>query len=72
MNTSTDEARAALIAAAVLSLFSTVASAQVHPEKPTYNYEKCRPAAARGTVESPCGDGQGGERHRREQRSVRF
>jgi len=48
MNTSTDEARAALIAAAVLSLFSSAASAQVHPEKPTYKYEKCYGVARAG------------------------
>ncbi len=44
MNTSTHEARTALITAAVLSLFSAAATAQVHPEKPTYKYEKCRNA----------------------------
>lgn len=48
MSNSIDEARAALIAAAVLSLFSTSASAQVHPEKPTYKYEKCYGVARAG------------------------
>jgi uncharacterized membrane protein len=48
MNTSIDEARAALIAAAVFSLFSAAASAQVHPEKPTYKYEKCYGVARAG------------------------
>jgi uncharacterized membrane protein len=33
--------RSALIAAAVSSLIGGAASAQVHPEKPTYPYEKC-------------------------------
>ena len=48
MNTTTDEARAALLAAAVLSLFSAAATAQVHPEKPTYKYDKCYGVAMAG------------------------
>ena len=48
MNTSINEARTALIAAAVISLFSGAASAQVHPEKPTYKYEKCYGVARAG------------------------
>jgi len=48
MNTSTDATRAALIAAAVFSLLSAAASAQVHPEKPTYKYEKCYGIARAG------------------------
>lgn len=48
MNTSLDEARGALITAALLCLLSTSASAQVHPEKPTYKYEKCYGVARAG------------------------
>jgi uncharacterized membrane protein len=33
--------RRAFLAAAVASAMSAAASAQVHPEKPTYAYEKC-------------------------------
>jgi uncharacterized membrane protein len=32
---------AALIGAALAALLATTAGAQVHPEKPTYKYEKC-------------------------------
>jgi uncharacterized membrane protein len=38
----------ALIAAAVASLVAGAASGQVHPEKPTYAYEKCYGVAAEG------------------------
>jgi uncharacterized membrane protein len=40
--------RHALLAAAVVSAMSAVASAQVHPEKPTYPYEKCYGVAKAG------------------------
>jgi len=43
-----DQTRSAVITAAVLSLFSASASAQVHPEKPTYKYEKCYGVARAG------------------------
>jgi uncharacterized membrane protein len=36
------------MAAAVLALLATAASAQVHPEKPTYKYEKCYGIARAG------------------------
>ncbi len=45
---SIEQARAAVIASAILSLLSTAASAQVHPEKPTYKYEKCYGVARAG------------------------
>ena len=48
MNSLTTDTRATLITAAVLSLISTAASAQVHPEKPTYKYEKCYGVARAG------------------------
>jgi len=48
MSSATDETRAALITAAVLSLLSTSVVAQVHPEKPTYKYEKCYGVARAG------------------------
>ena len=48
MSSSTGEVRVTLITAAVLSLFSAAASAQVHPEKPTYKYEKCYGVARAG------------------------
>jgi uncharacterized membrane protein len=41
-------ARQALIAAAVGALVSSAAIAQVHPEKPTYPYEKCYGIARAG------------------------
>lgn len=37
-----------LIATAVSSLIGTAANAQVHPEKPTYAYEKCYGIARAG------------------------
>jgi len=40
--------RHALLAAAVVSAVSAIASAQVHPEKPTYPYEKCYGVAKAG------------------------
>lgn len=40
--------RNALFAAAIASAMSAVASAQVHPEKPTYPYEKCYGIARAG------------------------
>ena len=39
---------AALLAAAVTALMSGAAMAQVHPEKPTYKYEKCYGVARAG------------------------
>jgi len=48
MNSLTTDTRTTLITAAVLSLISTAASAQVHPEKPTYKYEKCYGVARAG------------------------
>lgn len=48
MSISTDEARRTIITVAVLSLLSASASAQVHPEKPTYKYEKCYGVARAG------------------------
>jgi uncharacterized membrane protein len=38
----------ALIVAAISALMSNVAAAQVHPEKPTYKYEKCYGVARAG------------------------
>jgi uncharacterized membrane protein len=38
----------ALVAAAVAALGTNVATAQVHPEKPTYKYEKCYGVARAG------------------------
>ena len=38
----------ALIASAIAALLSNGASAQVHPEKPTYKYEKCYGIAKAG------------------------
>jgi uncharacterized membrane protein len=40
--------RRAMLAAAVASAMSAAASAQVHPEKPTYAYEKCYGIARAG------------------------
>lgn len=40
--------RQILIATAVSSLISAAANAQVHPEKPTYAYEKCYGIARAG------------------------
>ncbi len=48
MNDPHDSTRATLISAAVLMLIATGASAQVHPEKPTYKYEKCYGVARAG------------------------
>lgn len=47
MNTNSSN-RHAFLAAAVVSAMSAVASAQVHPEKPTYPYEKCYGVAKAG------------------------
>lgn len=44
MNTGT----ATLIASAITALLSNGALAQVHPEKPTYKYEKCYGVAKAG------------------------
>ena len=44
MNTS----HQALLAAAIFSAIGAAASAQVHPEKPTYPYEKCYGIARAG------------------------
>ena len=38
----------ALIAAGIASLIGATASGQVHPEKPTYKYEKCYGVAKAG------------------------
>jgi uncharacterized membrane protein len=48
MNTLTEQTRVALIAGAIASLLAAAASAQVHPEKPTYKYEKCYGVARAG------------------------
>jgi uncharacterized membrane protein len=40
--------RQAILTAAIVSAMSAVASAQVHPEKPTYAYEKCYGIARAG------------------------
>jgi len=48
MNLPTSQSRTTLVTAAVLSLISTSASAQIHPEKPTYKYEKCYGVARAG------------------------
>lgn len=39
---------AALITSAIAALLSSSAGAQVHPEKPTYKYEKCYGVARAG------------------------
>lgn len=39
---------AAVIASAIATLLSNSAQAQVHPEKPTYKYEKCYGIARAG------------------------
>ena len=39
---------AALIVAAISAAMSNIAAAQVHPEKPTYKYEKCYGVARAG------------------------
>ena len=41
-------ASAALVGAAVSMLIASAANAQVHPEKPTYKYEKCYGIAKKG------------------------
>ena len=51
---------AASIAAALTSVLALAAQAQVHPEKPTYKYEKCYGIAKAGmndcfTATSSCG-----------------
>lgn len=46
--TSDHSNRNALLVAAVTAAFSTAALAQVHPEKPTYPYEKCYGVAKAG------------------------
>jgi uncharacterized membrane protein len=40
--------RVALISSAITTLLSNAAMAQVHPEKPTYKYEKCYGVARAG------------------------
>lgn len=45
---STTRTRHALLAAAITSLVAASASAQVHPERPTYAYEKCYGIAKAG------------------------
>jgi uncharacterized membrane protein len=40
--------RVALISSAIATLLSNAAMAQVHPEKPTYKYEKCYGVARAG------------------------
>ena len=47
MNTNRSN-RHALLATAVVSAMTAIASAQVHPEKPTYPYEKCYGIAKAG------------------------
>ncbi len=48
MNNPLESTQAAIISAAVLMLIAAGASAQVHPEKPTYKYEKCYGVARAG------------------------
>lgn len=43
-----DQTKAALIAGAIASVLAFEAGAQVHPEKPTYKYEKCYGVAKAG------------------------
>jgi uncharacterized membrane protein len=40
--------RVALISSAITTLLSNAATGQVHPEKPTYKYEKCYGVARAG------------------------
>lgn len=42
------KSNAALIVAAISAVMSNIAAAQVHPEKPTYKYEKCYGVARAG------------------------
>jgi uncharacterized membrane protein len=42
------KSNAALIVAAISAVMSNIAAAQVHPEKPTYKYEKCYGIARAG------------------------
>lgn len=44
----TNEKLIGTIATAIAALVSSAASAQVHPEKPTYSYEKCYGIVKRG------------------------
>ena len=48
MNDPIDSRQLALVASTILALVSSGASAQVHPEKPTYKYEKCYGIAKAG------------------------
>ena len=48
MTTTRITASAAMAAAAVSMLIGSAATAQVHPEKPTYKYEKCYGIARAG------------------------
>ncbi len=43
-----NRAKIAVLSSAVSSLFALQSSAQVHPEKPTYKYEKCYGVAKAG------------------------
>ena len=45
---STRMGTATLISSAIAALLANAASAQVHPEKPTYKYEKCFGVAKAG------------------------
>ncbi len=48
MHSHHESSHAATISAPVLLLIAANASAQVHPEKPTYKYEKCYGVARAG------------------------
>jgi uncharacterized membrane protein len=48
MNNRFDSVQSTMLTGAILALLATAASAQVHPEKPTYKYEKCYGVARAG------------------------
>jgi len=43
-----EKVRVALLSAAIAAVFAAESSAQAHPEKPTYKYEKCYGVAKAG------------------------
>lgn len=48
MHSHHESTREAIISGAILTLIASAVSAQVHPEKPTYKYEKCYAIARAG------------------------
>jgi len=48
MNISNESISKAVLTSAMLALLAGTATAQVHPEKPTYKYEKCYGVARAG------------------------